>query len=399
MLRSLRLLTIVAIASSASAQDQWRTDWQQFPAILQTCVSSSSCALSPSTMINGSVTWAGAFRSSITRSSCPLLVVPSTGNCLIVDMPGLPSYTVQGSGSYSISPSVTMFVAPGVDTTTLKAGAPLQFTGNIAVAFQFSYGGHFNALIGIGSAVLNSSGLPTISQNGVVNGASFQPGMVPDSWVTITGTGLSSVTDSWDKAIVNGKLPTSLDGVSVSIGGKPAYIQYISANQINVQAPDVGLGPMPVTVTNANGTSAAATATSQQFGPAFFLWGGKYAAATHVDFSPASKPGLFAGVTTVPAKPGETVVLWGTGFGPANPAVPAGIVVPADRLYPTANPVTVTVGNAGAQVLSAVMSPGYAGLYQIAIQIPSSTPDGDIPIKTSVGGSSSPDNVFITVQH
>ena len=240
---------------------------------------------------------------------------------------------------------------------------------------------------------------PTISQNGVVNGASFQPGMVPDSWVTIYGTGLSSVTDSWDKAIVNGKLPTSLDGVSVSIGGKLAYIQYISANQINVQAPDVGLGPMPVTVTNSNGTSAAATVTSQQFGPAFFLWGGRYATATHVDFSPASKPGLFAGVTTIPAKPGETVVLWGTGFGPANPAVPAGIEVPADRLYHTANPVTVTVGSTGAQVLSAVMSPGYAGLYQIAIQIPSSTPDGDIPIKASVGGSTSPDNVSITIQH
>ena len=131
-------------------------------------------------------------------------------------MPHLPSYTVQGAasgGTYSISPSVTMFVAPGVDITALKAGDPLQFTGNIVVAFPFSYLGHFNVLIGIGSAVLNTSGPPTISQNGVVNGASFQPGMVPDSWVTITGTGLSSVTDSWDKAIVNGKLPTSLDGV------------------------------------------------------------------------------------------------------------------------------------------------------------------------------------------
>jgi uncharacterized protein (TIGR03437 family) len=240
---------------------------------------------------------------------------------------------------------------------------------------------------------------PAISQNGVASGASFQPGLVPGSWTTISGTSLASVTDTWDKGIVNGKLPTVLDGVSVSIGGKPAYIQYVSPNQINVQAPDVGLGSIPVTVTNSNCISALYTATSQQFGPAFFLWTGKYAVATRTDFTLAAKAGLFQGQTTVPAKPGDVIILWGTGFGPTSPAVTAGIQVPADRTYSTANPVTVTVGNAGAQVFGAALAPGYAGLYQIAIQIPNSTPDGDIPIKASIGGLQSPDNVFITVQH
>jgi uncharacterized protein (TIGR03437 family) len=93
------------------------------------------------------------------------------------------------------------------------------------------------------------------------------------------------------------------------------------------------------------------------------------------------------------------IILWGTGFGPTSPAVAAGIQVPADRTYSTASPVTVTVGNAGAQVFGAALAPGYAGLYQIAIQIPNSTPDGDIAIKASIGGLQSPDNVFITVQH
>ena len=65
---------------------------------------------------------------------------------------------------------------------------------------------------------------PTITAGGVVSGASFQPGIVPDSWLTITGTNLSPVTDTWDKAIVNGKLPTALDGVSVNVGSKPAYV-------------------------------------------------------------------------------------------------------------------------------------------------------------------------------
>jgi uncharacterized protein (TIGR03437 family) len=239
---------------------------------------------------------------------------------------------------------------------------------------------------------------PAISANGVVNGASFQAGIVPASWVTILGTNLSSVTDTWDKSIVGGKLPTVLDGVSVSIGGKPAYVQYVSPTQINVQAPDAGLGPLPVTVTNANGTSAAATATSQQFGPAFFPWSGKYAVATRQDFSLAAKAGLIPGLNTVPAKPGDVIILWGTGFGPTSPTIAAGIQAPTDQPYPTANPVTVTVGTASAQVFGAALAPGFAGLYQIAISIPASTPDGDIPIKASVGGVQSPDGVFLTVQ-
>ena len=104
----------------------------------------------------------------------------------------------------------------------------------------------------------------------MVNGASFQPGIVPNSWITIQGSNLSSTTDTWDKAIVDGKLPASLDGVSVSVGGKPAYVYFVSSGQINVLAPDAGTGSMSVTVTNAGGTSAAATATSQTASPAFF---------------------------------------------------------------------------------------------------------------------------------
>ena len=86
-------------------------------------------------------------------------------------------------------------------------------------------------------------GPPIITAGGVVNGASFQPGIVPNSWVTIIGANLSPVTDDWSKSIVNGKFPQVLDGVSVSIGGKPAFIKDISPGQLNILAPDIGLGP------------------------------------------------------------------------------------------------------------------------------------------------------------
>src|SRR5262249_10781617 len=115
---------------------------------------------------------------------------------------------------------------------------------------------------------------PTISANGVVNGASFTPGIVPNSWFTIQGSNLSSATGTWDNAIVNGNLPITVQGVSGSVGGKPAYVYFVSPTQINAVAPDVGTGSMSVTVTNSGGTSAAATVNATTVDPAFFLWGG-----------------------------------------------------------------------------------------------------------------------------
>lgn len=236
---------------------------------------------------------------------------------------------------------------------------------------------------------------PTITS--VQNGASFQNGFVAGAWMTIKGTNLSSVTDTWDKAIVNNQLPTKLDEVSVSIGGQPAYVYFVSSGQINVVAPNVQPGPVNVIVTNSQGSSTAFSATAQAFQPAFFLWNNTFAVATRQDFSYAAKDGTFPGLTTVPAKPGDVIILWGTGFGPTNPAAPTGVQVPVSS-FPTANLVTVTVGNQPATVYGAALAPGFAALYQVAIQIPTSLPDGDYQVVATVGGQSSPATAKITVQ-
>ena len=98
------------------------------------------------------------------------------------------------------------------------------------------------------------AGQPTITS--VINSASVLPQIAPNTWVTITGSNLASTTTIWNNSIVNGALPTHLDGVSVMIGGKPAYINYVSPGQINLVAPDVSPGPVPVIVTNSSGTSS-----------------------------------------------------------------------------------------------------------------------------------------------
>jgi uncharacterized protein (TIGR03437 family) len=99
----------------------------------------------------------------------------------------------------------------------------------------------------------------------------------------------------------------------------------------------------------------------------------------------------------VAAKPGDVIILWGTGFGPTSPAVTSGIQVPGDKTYSTASPVTVKINGVSAQVFGAALAPSFAGLYQVAIQVPASAPNGDLPIVATVNGADSPDGVFLTV--
>jgi uncharacterized protein (TIGR03437 family) len=174
-------------------------------------------------------------------------------------------------------------------------------------------------------------------------------------------------------------------------------VYYISPKQINVQAPDVGTGPVPVTVTTPSGTSVAVTATVTSAAPAFYLWPGSQAVATRQDASLAVKNGTF-GSATVAAKPGDVLILWGTGFGPTNPVVASGVQVPADNKQYNCSPVTVKIGSADAQVFGCALSPGYAGLYQVAIQVPGSMADGDYPLKATVSGVTSPDGVILSIK-
>jgi uncharacterized protein (TIGR03437 family) len=248
-------------------------------------------------------------------------------------------------------------------------------------------------------AWVNNLSAPVINaQNGVLNGAGFQPDIAAGSWAEIQGTSLSYTTRPWQTSdFVDGTgLPTSLDGVSVTVDGKPAYVAYISPTQINFIVPaDSNVGPEGVQVTTTGVVSNTVSAQLQTFSPAFFLWDGQYAAATHLNYTLAASPSVFA--TATPAMPGETIILWGTGFGPTNPPDIIGQATsgaPAVTTLPT-----VTIGGVQAEVLGAAMSAGFAGLYQIAVQVPSSLSDGDQPIVAQAGGVQSPASVLLTVQH
>lgn len=304
------------------------------------------------------------------------------------------TYLGGNSGSGFALPAL----AAGADGSVYAAGVTLSTDfSTTSTPFGKAQGADYNVFLT--RLAFTDSGGASPSITGVQNGASFQDGFPAGSWMTIKGSNFTALPDTWSNAIVNGQLPTKLDGVSVKVEGQPAYVYYVSPGQINVVAPNVPPGPVSVVVTNSSGTSDPFTATSFAEQPAFFQIGATaYAVATRQDYSVALKNGAIAGVTTVPAAPGDVIILWGTGFGPTNPPAPQGAEVPQSA-FPTATPVTVTVGNQAATVYGAALAPGLAALYQVAIQVPPSLSDGDYPVVATINGQSSPVTTLISVQH
>lgn len=179
------------------------------------------------------------------------------------------------------------------------------------------------------------------------------------------------------------------------MGGKPAFVYFVSPGQINVQAPAAAAGDMSVVVTNNGLSTAPVKVRFEDYAPAFFQWGAsQYAVTTrYPDNAYVANPSIGKGY--VAAKPGDVLILWATGFGPTTPAQEPGVL--ASGTHNVSQPVTVTVGGASVSVIGAALSPGLVGLYQIAIRLPDSLPAGDVLLKATVGGFNTPDNVYLFV--
>ena len=213
----------------------------------------------------------------------------------------------------------------------------------------------------------------------VLNAAGYEPVIAPGSWVMIQGENLANTTRLWRDSDFHGdQLPTQIDGVSVTIDGMPAFVEYVSPTQVNVQAPsDTNTGLVTVLVANNGIASPPVYAEMQSVSPALFTVGNYAVASLVPSYTPVT--------ADAPAKPGDLVALWATGFGRTIPSIPAGMVVsgaPASYILPMA-----WIDGLPVQVVSSILASGTAGVYQITIRIPDTAPIGAVSVQATIGGA------------
>jgi len=286
----------------------------------------------------------------------------------------------------SVSGTSAIAVAAGSCSITASQAGNANYAAASAVTQSFS--------------IMAAIGGPTITQGGIVPLAGSSPTIQPGSWVSIFGGNFASATAVW-----NGDFPTSLGGVSVTINGRNAYLSYVSPTQINLEAPDdTAFGNVAVTVTTSGGT-ATSTVTLAQFAPSFSLsdtkhvagiilrpnGSGAYGGGTYDMLGPT---GASTGYQTVAAKPGDMVELFGVGFGPTSPHVPAGQVFSGEA--PTTNAVALSIN--GTPVTPAFAGLSSAGLYQINVTIPAGLASGDDALVATVDGIQTQAGVVISLQ-
>jgi uncharacterized protein (TIGR03437 family) len=249
--------------------------------------------------------------------------------------------------------------------------------------------------------------LPVITSVVSASGFGGFTAVAPGTWVEIYGTNLAPDTRGWASSDFTGNnAPTILDGVQVMIGGQKAFIDYVSAGpgQVNAQLPsNLNTGSqLTITLSNANGTSQPYSilvnpAEPGLLAPSSFAIGGKqYVVALFSDNTYVLPTGAIAGVTSRPAHPGETITLYGIGFGPVAPNIPAGqIVTAANNLASTPQ---VFFGTAQAQVSFAGLSQGSVGLYQLNVIVPNVVSSNIVPLTFTLNGTAGTQTLYTAVQ-
>jgi len=394
---------------------------------------SGSSTAAASISVSGTIT-AGGKQTAITIGSQQL---------------GSPGYLIQevnsvsGSGSMPPFGNVTMALTNLVLNNSSLHEGNLTFTFNNTDSFNafLTYGssfpadaaftitggtGAFEGAIGsgtinlqpgseqgTGTAVLTGSitqpaaGGPVITS---INTASGNAAIGQNTWIEIHGNHLTPATTVeggffWSDApeFKSGRMPTNVGGISVTVNGKPAYVWWFcsaattpgcATDQVNVLTPlDSSVGLAQVVVTNGAVSSAPFVVNMQSPTPSMLLVNPKgYVLATHADGTLIGPTSLFPGFST-PAKRGETIVLWGVGFGLPDGAITEGSSTQFAPMpfFPSCF-IAASVPNIAANLVS-------PGLYQFNVTVPAQAPTGDVPIFCIYSNKSfTPAGNLITIQ-
>ena len=129
--------------------------------------------------------------------------------------------------------------------------------------------------------------------------------------------------------------------------------------------------------------------------PVFQVNGTQYVVALFPDgLTYVLPPGITNAVSTRRARPGDTIILYGIGFGPVTPNIPAGQVVVQLSALP---PVQISFGGVPATVTYSGLTPNYLGLYQFNVVVPSIPASDSVPVTFSLGATNSTQTMVIPI--
>jgi uncharacterized protein (TIGR03437 family) len=189
--------------------------------------------------------------------------------------------------------------------------------------------------------------------------------VAPSSIASVFGTDLAETTAQ----ATTDPLPQALGGVTLRCDGRLAPLLYVSPEQINFQVPgDLADGQYKLEVIRQNAAKLEIEFSVARNAPGLF-------AAAHLDGTPVTSES--------PARPGEQVILYGTGLGPFLPRPPDGFRVPAAPPYALADPIEVTVQGRAVPADSSGALSGSVGVASVQIRLPDEL-DAGIPVEVTV---------------
>ncbi len=263
-------------------------------------------------------------------------------------------------------------------------------------------GAEINILNAIGySVTAPAAPAPSIRSGGVGPVYSSATTIQSGEWISIYGSNLGPASP----ATWTGNFPTSLGGTSVTIDGKAAYLWYASASQLNVQVPDdATTGTVQVAVTT-GGQTGTTTVKLAAVAPSFSLLDSSHVAGVILrpnhngafgggTYDIVGPTGTSLGYSTVAAKAGDVVELFGVGFGPTTPTVHAGQAFSGAAA--TTNSVILSINDQVVFPTFAGLSS--AGLYQVNFVVPAGLGTGDVPLGATVGGAATQNGVVLSLQ-
>jgi uncharacterized protein (TIGR03437 family) len=226
--------------------------------------------------------------------------------------------------------------------------------------------------------------VPYIAPTGVMNAAGTTPsaGVAPGGIVSIFGSSLTTLT----AVAPDGVLPQTMGGLTVSVAGRLLPLFFVSPGQINAQLPDdLATGEYVLTVSPAGAPQVHASFTAVRNAPGLFpvpVEGQEMAMALamHEDGS--------AVTADAPAKPGELLTLYGTGFGPVERTRPEGFAIPQSPSYSLLDKATVQAGELAIPAEKAFAAVGRCGVDAVQFRLPGSV-TGTVTLRVTINGADS----------